>query len=337
MHFAPSDTQLAIRQEARRFLTHRYPPGRVGELADADGPRHDPAVWPQLRQLGWLDRDAGLPELALVAEECGRALLPAPWWVSAGAARRAFVAAGYQSDAPAVLARDGDCTAAEDGDGWRIEGVLRAVPDAAGVAEVVVTGSTRDGSGLFRVAADDVAWTAVEGPDPLRAEADGVLRGTAARLLVAPGDAGRVGRTAALEAEVLRACEAVGVADRALEFGLDHARTREQFGKVIGGFQAVAHPLADGYAAVEFARSLAYRAACVPDDEAAVAAAAHAATSAALLTCETAIQVCGGMGVTWEFPLHRWYRRALWHAAYQASGPDVLDIVATAALARGSA
>ncbi|WP_433202130.1 acyl-CoA dehydrogenase family protein [Dactylosporangium sp. CS-047395] len=330
MHFAPSDTQLAIRQEARRFLTHRYPPGRVGELADGDGPRHDPAVWPQLRQLGWLDRDAGLPELALVAEECGRALLPAPWWVSAVA-----VAAGHDGNAPAVLARDADCTAVRDGAGWRIDGVLRHVPDAASVDEVIVPAGTPDGPALFRVAA--VAWTPVEGPDPLRAEADGVLRATAARLLAGPADTPRVRAAAERAAEVLRACEAVGVADRALQFGLDHARTREQFGKVIGGFQAVAHPLADGYAAVEFARSLAYRAACVPGDGAAVAAAAHAATSAALLTCETAIQVCGGMGVTWEFPLHRWYRRALWHAAYQASGPDLLDVVAAAAFARGSA
>jgi alkylation response protein AidB-like acyl-CoA dehydrogenase len=113
------------------------------------------------------------------------------------------------------------------------------------------------------------------------------------------------------------AAEAVGVAQRALELGVEHARTRTQFGKPIGAYQAVAHQLADTYTDVELARSLAYWAAwCVAsdDDHAAVAAAAAKAfaTEAAVAACERAIQVHGGTGFTWEHPLHRFYRRALW-------------------------
>jgi alkylation response protein AidB-like acyl-CoA dehydrogenase len=113
------------------------------------------------------------------------------------------------------------------------------------------------------------------------------------------------------------AAEAVGVAQRALELGVEYAKTREQFGKKIGVYQAVSHQLADTYAEVELARSLAYWAAwCVAEDDehAALAAAAAKAfaTEAAVRACERSIQVHGGIGFTWEHPLHRFYKRALW-------------------------
>jgi alkylation response protein AidB-like acyl-CoA dehydrogenase len=113
------------------------------------------------------------------------------------------------------------------------------------------------------------------------------------------------------------AAEAVGVAQRALDLGIKHAKTREQFGKPIGVYQAVSHPLADTYGDVELARSLAYWAAwCVEEDDeqAPLAAAAAKAfcTEAAVVACERSIQVHGGTGFTWEHPLHRFYKRALW-------------------------
>jgi alkylation response protein AidB-like acyl-CoA dehydrogenase len=113
------------------------------------------------------------------------------------------------------------------------------------------------------------------------------------------------------------AAEAVGVAQRVLELGIEHAKSREQFGKPIGVYQAVSHALADTYADVELARSLAYWAGwCVAeeDEQAAVAAAAAKAfaTEAAVKACERSIQVHGGTGFTWEHPLHRFYKRALW-------------------------
>jgi len=113
------------------------------------------------------------------------------------------------------------------------------------------------------------------------------------------------------------AAEAVGIAQRALELGIEHATTRMQFGKPIGQYQAVSHQLADTYTDVELARSLTYWAAwCVAeeDEQAPVAAAAAKAfaTEAAVAACERSIQVHGGIGFTWEHPLHRYYKRALW-------------------------
>ena len=117
------------------------------------------------------------------------------------------------------------------------------------------------------------------------------------------------------------ACEAVGIAQKALELGIEHASTREQFGRKIGVYQAVSHPLADTFVETELARSLAYWAAwCVAesDEQApiAVAAAKSHAGDAAVAACERAIQVLGGIGFTWEHQIHTFYKRALWIQAY---------------------
>jgi alkylation response protein AidB-like acyl-CoA dehydrogenase len=113
------------------------------------------------------------------------------------------------------------------------------------------------------------------------------------------------------------ALEAVGIGSKAIELAIAYAKEREQFGKKIGTYQAVAHSLVDGYVAVELARSLAYWAAwtvAVEDTQVdlAVAAAKSQASEAAVLACEKSIQVHGGIGFTWEHPLHRYYKRALW-------------------------
>jgi alkylation response protein AidB-like acyl-CoA dehydrogenase len=117
------------------------------------------------------------------------------------------------------------------------------------------------------------------------------------------------------------ALEAAGIAQRALEFAVEHAQTREQFGRPIGVYQAVAHPLADTYVESELARSLAYWAAwCVAENDeqapVAVASAKSYAGDAAVAACERAIQVLGGIGFTWEHPLHTFYKRALSIQAY---------------------
>ena len=134
------------------------------------------------------------------------------------------------------------------------------------------------------------------------------------------------------------AAEALGVAQRALDLGVEHARTREQFGKPIGTYQAVSHPLAQSYTDIELARSLVYWAAwCVAeDDERAPLAAAAAkafATEAAVLACERSIQVHGGIGFTWEHPLHRFYKRALWLEGFGARPAELRLEVADALLA----
>ena len=143
-------------------------------------------------------------------------------------------------------------------------------------------------------------------------------------------EAGRANRgeeffdSAAPEDEQLAALalEAVGIAAKALDLGVEHAKTREQFGRPIGVYQAVAHPLADTYVDTELARSLAYWAAwsvSEREDEAsiAVAAAKAYAGDVAVAACERSIQVHGGIGFTWEHVLHHYYKRALWIQAYR--------------------
>jgi alkylation response protein AidB-like acyl-CoA dehydrogenase len=115
--------------------------------------------------------------------------------------------------------------------------------------------------------------------------------------------------------------EAVGIASKVLELAVDYAKTREQFGRPIGVYQAVSHRLADTFVETELARSLAYWAAwCVAerDEQAPVAVAAAKAYcgDAAVAACERSIQVHGGIGFTWEHVLHHYYKRALWTQAF---------------------
>jgi alkylation response protein AidB-like acyl-CoA dehydrogenase len=133
------------------------------------------------------------------------------------------------------------------------------------------------------------------------------------------------------------AAEALGIAQRALDLGVEHAKTRIQFGKPIGTYQAVSHPLAQSYTDVELARSLVYWAAwCVAEeDERAPLAAAAAkafATEAAVAACERSIQVHGGIGFTWEHPLHRFYKRAIWLEGFGARPAELRLEVADALL-----
>ena len=136
------------------------------------------------------------------------------------------------------------------------------------------------------------------------------------------------------------AVEAVGVAQKALELGVEYVSQREQFGKKIGTYQAVSHPLADTYVETELARSLAYWAAwCVAQTEqveqdeqapvAVVVAAAKAqAAETAVAACERSIQVHGGIGFTWEHVLHRYYKRAQWIDAFGGHAAKQRQVVA---------
>ncbi len=135
------------------------------------------------------------------------------------------------------------------------------------------------------------------------------------------------------------AVEAVGIAAKALELGVEYVSQREQFGKKIGTYQAVSHPLADTYVETELARSLAYWAAwsvAEADEDAAVAVAAAKSfcAEAAVAACERSIQVHGGIGFTWEHPLHRYYKRAQWIDAFGGHAAQQREAVAAAILDR---
>ncbi|HEY7397528.1 MAG TPA: acyl-CoA dehydrogenase family protein [Gaiellaceae bacterium] len=134
------------------------------------------------------------------------------------------------------------------------------------------------------------------------------------------------------------ALEAVGIGSKAVELAIEYAGSREQFGKKIGSYQAISHPLVDAYVAVELSRSLAYWAAWAVaehDEQAglAVASAKSQASEAAVLACERSIQAHGGIGFTWEHPLHRYYKRALWLEGALGYGRELRAEVAASLLA----
>jgi alkylation response protein AidB-like acyl-CoA dehydrogenase len=291
VHFAFTAEQEALRAEARRWLDERYPPERVAELADSDA-GWDPASWGELAELGWLgvsvgeeEGGAGLGflEEAVLFEELGRALYPGPYFSTVALALPRLEA----DDRAAVAVGEARWSAQVDG----------LVPDLALVDRVLAA----DGA------------VAAEGETVVTMDATRRL----GRLATRAGDA-------SLDRPRLRAAlalEAVGIAQRALDWGVEHAKGRQQFGKAIGVYQAVSHSLVDAFMAAELSRSLAYWAAwCVAEGDAEAATAAAAAKAyaaeAAVSACERSIQVHGGIGFTWEHPLHRYYKRAQWIQAF---------------------
>ncbi|MBX7266854.1 acyl-CoA dehydrogenase [Micromonospora sp. Llam7] len=326
MDFALTDEQRDLSAAAARLLADRYPVERVAGLADTGGV--DPDTWPHLRRQGWCDPELGMVEKGLLAQEGGYALAATPWWSTVGLAHPIHRAAGREltTDPLTVAWQDdpagGGCRAARHGDRWRLTGRRALVTDATAATALVVAADTDDGVALFAVRSP-AAGLAVEAQptlDRLRGAARLRLADTPGELLVAPGSAERVLADARRHAGTLLACEAVGVARRALELARRHAGDRVQFGRPIGAYQAVAHRLADSYVTLELATSLALRACWLHgagDTAPAEVAHAHAEAvvagrRAAVSACEDALQVTGGLGATWEYPLHWWYRRALW-------------------------
>jgi len=278
MDFALTAEQQELKESARSWLAEKYPLDR-----DWDAPADD--RWRELAELGWLDvaeAELGFVEEALLLEEMGYACYPGPYLA------HVMTLPSLGADDRAAAAR-GDVRWSAEGGGltpWLLQ--VDRVIDSDGNAQPA------RGEELASI-------------DPSR---------PVGRLERTNGEPVPGGR-AVHRARAALAAEAVGVAQRALDLGVEHAKTRQQFGKPIGTYQAVAHQLADTYTDVELARSLAYWAAwCIAEDDeqAPVAAAAANAfcTEAAVRACERSIQVHGGIGFTWEHALHRFYKRALW-------------------------
>lgn len=327
MDFALTSEQQELRDVARRALSDRFPPAAVAAAATTGTL---PDAWRLVEQLGWFD--TGLVDRAVLAEECGYALLPTPWW-SALALTEPLAGTDPKGPAgppagpptgPIALARGEFAVHAGD-DGVRLTGTAVDVPDALTASAILVS----DGARTFTIAAAACDLTPVDGVDPLRAAADVAFTGVPA--IERPA-------VSSPRVETLLAAEAVGVARRAYDIAVDHAKTREQFGRPIGAYQGISFPLADCLVLIETARSLAYRAAWLVEqqegDEAdlAVAMALPAAREAAVTACEQAIQTLGGLGMTWEHPLHHWYRRALWLQGYGVADEEYFDRVAAALL-----
>jgi len=341
MDFSFSPEQDQLRAQARSFLEKRYPLARLAEIATSeDG--WDRASWPELARLGWTGASipdaqggAGLSfvEEAIVFEELGRALYSGPYFSTVALALPSLgcapdllarVASGALT---ATLASGTAVEVGRRGDRWLLRGETDLVPDAGWVDALVVQARGPDGIGLYLAKRHDARphVNVLDTVDATRRLARVTFEDDDARLLAAPPAAAKIIAATRRRALTALALEAVGVASEALALGVEHAKSRQQFGRPIGAYQAVSHKLADTYVETELARSLAYWAAwCIAEDdgqaEIAASAAKTYAAEAAVAACERAIQVHGGMGFTWDHPLHRYYKRALWIESFDRSG-----------------
>ncbi|MDQ3066299.1 MAG: acyl-CoA dehydrogenase family protein [Actinomycetota bacterium] len=265
--------------------------------ANADAPLAE------LRGLGWLgvsvpeERGGGglsFVDEAILFEEAGRALYSGPFLTTA-----------------VIL----PALAAVDEQAWSVEvdGLVPHLDTADQVLREDMTAVSAEGETLATV--DETRPLGKLVLQEHKLSVDGDFEAVRLRLLAA------------------LALEAVGVAQKALELGVEYVSSREQFGKKIGAYQAVSHPLADTYVENELARSLAYWAAwCVAEDDerapVAVAAAKSFCAETAVAACERSIQVHGGIGFTWEHVLHRYYKRAQWIDAFGGHAAKQRELVA---------
>jgi alkylation response protein AidB-like acyl-CoA dehydrogenase len=335
MQFALNENQVILRDSAREFFTGECPMAFVRRAAETTS-AYDLQLWAKLAAQGYtgiiFDEahggvGLGIVELVLLMEEAGRALLPGPLFATvamAGAVLDACAGSAQKHQHLAPIAHgDARSTLAfvEPNSGWtrralqltanngRLWGEKLFVPDAGVANSIVVVG--RDGVYVVDAKAPGVSIAPMAGMDPTRRLYTVSLTDVAAETLAAPDglERGLSIATTALAAEM------VGGMQRTLDITVEYAKTRKQFGKPIGMFQAVQHQCADMYLETESARSAVYYAAVAlqegaADAQAAVSIAKLYASDASRTVGNRGIQVHGGMGFTWENDLHLYYRRA---------------------------
>ncbi|MEU6072107.1 MULTISPECIES: acyl-CoA dehydrogenase family protein [Streptomyces] len=215
--------------------------------------------------------------------------------------------------------RAGGVQAGRAGDGWRLYGEVGQVLDGHSAGLLVVAAHTggfaRSRTLLFLVDGDaaGVVRTRQTALDATRPQGRVQLRNADARLL-GSADSDVLGALSSLGDTVaaVLAAEAVGAADRALERTVEYVKQREQFGRLIGSFQAVKHRLADVYVQVQAARSAAYYAAwaTAARGERVGGLALAQALKALRTAAGEGIQLHGGIGFTWEHEAHLYFKRA---------------------------
>jgi alkylation response protein AidB-like acyl-CoA dehydrogenase len=297
---------------------------------------------------------AGPAETGVVMEELGRDLTSCPMLGSAVLAAQALLATGDDAACRRLLPgiADGSATAAlawttragrwDTGevacqareapeDGWELDGEAHYVLDGDTAEVLLAAARAPEGVGLFEVdpRQPGVGRTAVTTMDATRRLA--VVRLARARGRRVGGDAAGPLSTARDLACLALAAEQVGAAGRALELTVDYAMTRVQFGRVIGGFQALQHRLADLHVLVESAQSLSRAVAAGETPALGLRAAAVKVycSEALMRTAGEMIQLHGAIGITWEHPAHRYLKRA--HGAMQLFGSPSQHAAAIAA------
>lgn len=345
MNFGLSEEQLLLKSTVKRFLEEQCPPARVRAIMESES-GHDAALWRGLGDLGitglavpgtYGGSGLELLDVALVAEELGYAATPGPFLGSAMATVALLEggdAAQKERWLPRIATGEAMVTIAfgEAESQWdpgrytaqASQGKLQAtkplVPYASLADAIIVAASDAAGPGLWLVerGAPGIEITPLKVVDLTRRLDSVRFTGTPAAKLGA--SAAAVQRT--LDAGcVLIAADAYGGARRCLDMTVQYAMQREQFGQVIGAFQAVKHQIATMAAAIEPALALYWYAAHAFDrlrDQ----AERHAALAKAHLTdlfdrvTRDAIELHGGIGFTWEFDLHLWFRRAIFDRSF---------------------
>lgn len=348
MNFDFSDDQKQLRDQARKFLAEKCSPKAVRVVLDGKEP-YDRALWKGFAEMGFLGvaipeeyggAGAGHLELCVIAEEVGRALAPVPFSSTVYLAAEALMLAGSDAQKQAWLPRiaNGEAIgtlALFEGTGnpspkaikleaanGVLNGVKKPVADGA-IADLIIVAARTASTGrdsdisLFLVdtRSGGVEAKALTNLDPTRGQAELTFRNCKAEPLGAAGDGWSIITQVLDRAAVLIGFEQVGGSDRALAMGRDYALDRIAFGRPIGSFQAVKHMLADMYVSATLARSNCYYGAWAlstnaPELPEAAASARISATQAFQHCAKNNIQVHGGMGFTWEFDCHMYYRRA---------------------------
>lgn len=329
--------QRELGESLRRFAARHAPIADTRKAFDALAAGELPGWWPELVANGFHaihlpescgGQGGGLLDAACVLEAAGKVSLPGPLLatVTAGAvglladttpAREAFLG-GLASGAPAtvVLPQHAKFTARAGADGWLVDGVAELVSGACSARLALACAQGTDGAGIW-LAVDlsrpQVAVRPGAGTDLLTDLGAVTLTGYPARAsdVLTGIDPGRaewltVGLAAAVSA---------GIAGWCVEAATEHLRTREQFGKPIGTFQALQHQAAMLLVNSELASAAAWdavRAAADTPEQHQMAAAAAALT--AITPCPDAVldtlTMFGAIGFTWEHDLHLYWRRA---------------------------
>jgi alkylation response protein AidB-like acyl-CoA dehydrogenase len=349
MDFAFSSDQQLLKNSARAFLEEHCKPATVRSAWDDPRGDND-AMWKEMAQLGWLGLSLpethggsglGMVETAILLEEMGHAACPGPYvptilaasaFAEAGtdAQKKRWLAAVATGEARATVAfLDGDLDWSPDAvttrarrtaRGFRLTGEKRFVPWAHVADVMLVPARTAAGVTLFAVepSAPGLELSPVAGMDL-------ATRWVHVRLDAVPVTAdavlGTAGQAAPLLAGLLRrgavgaAAEMLGAARRCLEMAVGYAKVREQFGQPIGSFQAIRHKCAEMLVEVENSHAATYYAAWAldarsEDHEVAASVAKAYVSDAARKVCGESIQVHGGIGFTWEYDLHLYFKRA---------------------------
>lgn len=335
----PDDVEDDLRATLGRVLGARCTPERVAAAYDGDEAL-GAELWPALVELGLPallvpeehgGAGAGAREAAAVLDVLARHAAPVPYLSSAVVATTtldrlgagdllAELAEGAVAAllVPATLHRADDVVPLELHDDGTVGGSVRSVVGVVGGAPadlLLVPVAGADGAGLVVIRADDagVEVAPVVSLDMTAPLADVRLDRVAARAL--PGDAHGAVAAGLTAGAALGASALAGTAAWALTTTVAYLQERRQFGRVLGGYQALKHRLADLYAEVESATASARYAAAAhaaghPDLPVATAVAQSWCSDVAVRATEEAVQLHGGIGMTWEHPCHLHLKRA---------------------------